>query len=302
MTPLQQKTIKAIVNVFETGRAAGNYSAVTVIAGDSGHLSYGRSQSALGSGTLFELLSQYCVSPGAKFAAQLESYLPRVQAKDATLDNDANLRNILREAGADPVMQAEQDRFFDTGYFNPACASASACGLNSALAQAIVYDSHVQGNWRAMRDATTQKCGVPGSNGVTEQQWVSAYVQTRKQWLLGSHPPLPTTAYRMESFLNLIANGNWDLDLPIQVHGVTIADADLGRAVDAAPPSLRMSNPPATGDSVRRLQAALAKAGFACGQDGIFGPATEAAVKAFQAAKGMPQDGVVGAEMWATLG
>lgn len=302
MTPLQQKTIKAIINVFETGRAAGNYSAVTVLAGDSGHLSYGRSQSALGSGTLFELLSQYCVSPGARFAAQLEPYLPRLQARDATLDHDGDLRNILHEAGADPVMQAEQDRFFDAGYFTPACASASACGLISALAQAVVYDSHVQGNWRAMRDATSQKCGAPGSNGATEQQWLTTYVQTRKQWLLSSHPPLPATAYRMEAFLNLIANGNWALDLPLQVHGVTIAHADLDGSLDAAPPSLRMSDPPANGDSVRRLQAALARAGFACGRDGIFGPATEAAVKAFQAAHGMPQDGVVGPETWAALG
>jgi chitosanase len=301
MTPLQQKTIKAIVNVFETGRAAGNYSAVTLLAGDSGHLTYGRSQSALGSGSLFELLSQYCVSPGAKFAAQLEPYLPRLQAKDATLDNDANLRNILREAGADPVMQSEQDRFFDAGYFTPACTAASACGLTSALAQAIVYDSHVQGNWRAMRDAANQKAGAPGSNGVNEQQWLSTYVQTRKQWLLNSRPPLPTTAYRMEAFLNLIANGNWDLDLPIQVHGVTIAVADLEEAAETAP-SLRMSSPPVTGDSVRKLQAALAKAGFACGQDGIFGSGTEAAVKAFQAAKGLPQNGIVGPEIWAALG
>jgi chitosanase len=227
MTPLQEKTIKAIVNIFETGRAAGNYSAVTVLAGDSGHLTYGRSQSALGSGTLFQLLSQYCVAPGAKFAAQIEPYLPRVEARDIKLDNDATLRNILREAGADPVMQAEQDRFFDVNYFNPACTSASACGLNTPLAQAIVYDSHVQGNWRAMRDAANQKCGAPGANGVTEQQWATVYVQTRKQWLLSSHPPLPATAYRMDAFLNLIAGGNWNLDLPIQVHGVTIATADL---------------------------------------------------------------------------
>lgn len=301
MTPLQQKTIKAIVNVFETGRAAGNYSAVTVLAGDSGHLTYGRSQSALGSGTLFELLSQYCVSPAAKFAAQLEPYLPRIQARDTTLDNDANLRGILRDAGADPVMQAEQDRFFDATYFNPACTSASACGLGSALAQAIVYDSHVQGNWRAMRDAANQKCGSPGSNGVNEQQWLATYVQIRKQWLLSSHPPLPATSYRMDAFLNLIGNGNWDLDLPIQVHGVTIALADLGETGDATPPSLRMTSPPVTGDSVRKLQAGLSKAGFACGQDGVFGPATEAAVKAFQAAKGMPQDGVVGPEVWSAL-
>src|SRR5579883_1635152 len=173
MTLLQQKTIKAIVNIFETGRAAGNYSAVTVLAGDTGHLTYGRSQSALGSGTLFELLSQYCVAPGARFAAQIQLYLPRIEARDITFDNDATLRNILREAGGDPVMQAEQDRFFDTNYFNPACVAAGACGLNSALSQAIVYDSHIQGNWRAMRDAASRKCGVPGSNGVSEQQWIT---------------------------------------------------------------------------------------------------------------------------------
>ena len=299
MTPLQQKTIKAIVNVFETGRAAGDYSAVTVLAGDSGHLTYGRSQSALGSGSLFQLLSQYSVAPGAKFAAQIQPYLPRLEARDVTLDNDATLRNILREAGSDSVMQAEQDSFFDANYFNPACTSASACGLNSVLGQAVVYDSYVQGNWRAMRDAANKKCGAAGSRGVTEQQWLTVYVQTRKQWLSSSRPPLPATVYRMDAFLNLIANGNWNLDLPLQVHGVTIFAADLG---DGPPPSLRLTTPPITGDSVRKLQASLAKAGFDCGLDGSFGPKTEAAVKAFQAAKGMPQDGIVGPEVWSALG
>jgi chitosanase len=301
MTPLQQKTIKAIVNVFETGRAAGDYSAVTVIPGDSGHLTYGRSQSALGSGSLFQLLSQYTVAPGAKYAAQIQPYLPRLQAKDVTLDNDATLRSVLREAGSDPVMQAEQDRFFDANYFNPACTSAGDCGLKSALAQAVVYDSYVQGNWRGMREATDRKCGAPGSNGVTEQQWLTVYVQTRKQWLSGSRPPLPATVYRMDAFLNLITNGNWNLDLPIQVHGVTIAAADLDETADATPPSLRMTSPPMKGDSIRKLQASLTKAGFDCAEDGVFGPTTEAAVKAFQAAKGMSQSGVVGPEIWAAL-
>jgi chitosanase len=302
MTPIQQKTIKAIVNVFETGQPAGNYSAVTVLAGDSGHLTYGRSQSALGAGTLFELLSQYSVSPGAKFAAQIELYLPRLQARDTSLDNDANLKNILREAGADPVMQAEQDRFFDSNYFEPACASASQCGLSSALASAVVYDSHVQGSWGAMRDATNKKCGAPGSNGVTEQQWVKTYVETRRQWLMNSHAPLPTTAYRMDTFLSLIQGDKWALELPIQVHGVTITEADFSGDSATAQPALRLTNPPMTGESVRNLQAALAKAGFPCGQDGVFGPATEAALKAFQASKGLPQDGVAGPGTWAAMG
>ena len=47
MNELQQNTARAIVNVFETGRISGNYAAVAVLKGDSGHLSYGRSQAAL---------------------------------------------------------------------------------------------------------------------------------------------------------------------------------------------------------------------------------------------------------------
>ncbi len=42
LTPLQKQTAQAIVNLFETSSARGDYGAVTVIAGDTGHLSFGR--------------------------------------------------------------------------------------------------------------------------------------------------------------------------------------------------------------------------------------------------------------------
>jgi lysozyme len=48
------------------------------------------------------------------------------------------------------------------------------------------------------------------------------------------------------------------------------------------------------GDKVRQLQAALAKAGFACVADGDFGPGTERAVKAAQRAHGLTPDGIAG--------
>jgi peptidoglycan hydrolase-like protein with peptidoglycan-binding domain len=56
-------------------------------------------------------------------------------------------------------------------------------------------------------------------------------------------------------------------------------------------------NSSASGASVHALQTALG-----IGADGVFGPATEAAVKDFQRAHGLTVDGVVGPATWAALG
>ena len=50
-----------------------------------------------------------------------------------------------------------------------------------------------------------------------------------------------------------------------------------------------------TGDEIKELQRQLRLAGQDTGPlDGIFGPKTEAAVKAFQEAEGLAADGIVG--------
>ncbi|MDQ3267784.1 MAG: hypothetical protein M3P47_03520 [Pseudomonadota bacterium] len=50
LTATQKKTAEALVNIFETGEVLGDCSQVTLIAGDTGHLTFGRSQTTLGSG------------------------------------------------------------------------------------------------------------------------------------------------------------------------------------------------------------------------------------------------------------
>jgi peptidoglycan hydrolase-like protein with peptidoglycan-binding domain len=55
------------------------------------------------------------------------------------------------------------------------------------------------------------------------------------------------------------------------------------------------------GHPVKTLQYLLRARGHSVAVDGVFGPNTEAAVKAFQASKGLTADGVVGPTSWAAL-
>jgi peptidoglycan hydrolase-like protein with peptidoglycan-binding domain len=58
----------------------------------------------------------------------------------------------------------------------------------------------------------------------------------------------------------------------------------------------------AKGDAVRALQGVLNAHGFDCGEvDGSFGAKTDAAVRAFQKARGLTVDGIVGEDTWTTL-
>ena len=65
-------------------------------------------------------------------------------------------------------------------------------------------------------------------------------------------------------------------------------------------PTLRRGS---RGEAVARLQAALTAAGFDTGgADGVFGAGSEAAVRAFQTARGLTSDGIAGAATWQALG
>ena len=79
--------------------------------------------------------------------------------------------------------------------------------------------------------------------------------------------------------------------------------AEKAAAAEAAKlaemPMVRMGD---SGDAVMTLQTELNAQGYNCGEaDGVFGQNTLNAVKAFQTAKGLTADGVVGAQTWGAL-
>ncbi len=83
LTEFQRRTAQAIVNIFETGSARGEYGQVTVLPDDTGHLTYGRAQTTLASGNLYLLVKAYVEAPSACLAVTLSEYLSAVWRKNS---------------------------------------------------------------------------------------------------------------------------------------------------------------------------------------------------------------------------
>jgi chitosanase len=305
---LQVRTAQAIVNIFETSQPLGDYAKVTLIKNDTGHLTYGRSQTTLASGNLYLLIKAYCDRQDAELASELNRYLDRLANCDLSLDMDMGFRALLREAGGDPCMHETQDRFFDRVYWTPSVRDATVVGVTSALGTSVVYDSHVHGSWGHVREITNGNHGPASSIG--EEKWISFYIAERRNWLANhANSALHPTVYRMDAFKDLIKDRKWELPLPIAVRGVRI-DKDVllagvpvrVSAHDTTQRTLRLQVPFLVGDDVEAVQRALVKSEIAVDIDGIYGNLTEAAVRRFQQQKGLVADGIVGPATSSALG
>lgn len=307
MGATQKRAALAIVNLFETSSVLGNYAQVTLLAGDNGHLTFGRSQTTLGSGNLAILIGHYCEIPGASMGERLAKYLPRLRNRDLSLDQDGVFKNILRASADDHLMRDAQDIFFDTHYWMPALERAAEIGIKTPLGIAVVYDSTVQGSWPRIRDATNEKIGTLDQVG--EKAWIKGYVQSRLDWMVGhSNTLIGKTRYRMDSFQALIDQDRWGLDLPMVVRGQEISLTTLSGMPDGCydgPPAgsraLAVQSPLPRGADVRQVQLALSDFGMLLTADGVFGPVTAQTVKEYQVKKALPPTGVADIGLIAAL-
>ncbi len=74
-----------------------------------------------------------------------------------------------------------------------------------------------------------------------------------------------------------------------------------GGSVSIPDPTLMLTRPYTRGQKVKNVQHALVHAGHRVEEDGVFGPATERALRAFQRAHGLVADGICGPLSWAAL-
>lgn len=223
LTPQQKRICERVINSFETGSADGDYANISIFNDGPGRIrqiTYGRSQTTE-YGHLGELVSMYVRADG-KLSDALKPYVDRI-GKEA-LVNDAEFKQLLKQAGDDPVMQTTQDAFFDQKYFQPAMKWATENGFVEALSGLVIYDSFIHSGsiLSFLRRSFSEAPPVEGGN---ERKWIQQYVDARQNWLANhSNKILRNTVYRTKCLKAEIARGNWDLSqLPITANDVKVS-------------------------------------------------------------------------------
>ena len=214
----------AIVNIFETSRPFGDYAAVVVL-NDGAGVSYGINQFTHRSGSLLAVVEAYLNNGGMIGRDALSANLPVLRLRIASAINklaaDEPFKKALRAAAVTDEMKEAQKQIAFAKYLRPALTICEAKGFVLPLSLAVVYDSVTHGSWERLSSAIPQSAiRTPQS----EHEWITAYIRKRHFWL-SNIPRLKAANYRTKFFLDQIAISNWELHLPLTVHGVRLTQA-----------------------------------------------------------------------------
>ena len=216
----------AIVHIFETSRPFGDYAACVVL-NDGAGVSYGINQFTHRSGSLAAVVDKYLKDGGQIGKDILGGALAILKKKTATAINqlagDERFKKALRSAAHTAEMQAAQNAVAFTRYLRPALHACNQLGFVSPLSLAVVYDSVTHGSWEYIAGRVHVSVKSDDEKMRFEKSWITEYVRIRHRWLTDIRR-LKATTYRTKFFLGQIAIGNWDLKLPMTVHGVRLTE------------------------------------------------------------------------------
>lgn len=230
VTKEQRYVVDCVLSIFETGKipSISSYSTCTILSDGAG-ISYGKHQATDRAGSLDKIVQLY-IEKGGAVAEQLKPFLARLAANEtAKLDPKKppvwaqKLIEVLKQAGADHLMQDAQDEVFDSAYWIPAVGHASNAGLKTALGHLVVYDTCIHSGPGGVANIRARFPEASPARGGDEKTWIRAYIKARREWLLGNANSLvQKTTYRMDALEALAKSENWDLVTPLKVRGVTI--------------------------------------------------------------------------------
>ena len=233
----------AIVNIFETSRPFGDYGAVAVL-NDGAGVSFGINQFTHRSGSLQAVVETYLNNGGMIGREALSANIPILRLRIASAINklaaDERFKNALRAAAVTDEMKSAQQQIAFAKYLRPALTICEAKGFVLPMSLAVVYDSVTHGSWERIAErvggaASRKLLDLPerhslsahraaepqGKDEPGEKAWITEYIRKRHLWL-SNIPRLKAANYRTKFFLDQIAISNWELHLPLNVHGVRL--------------------------------------------------------------------------------
>ena len=172
----------------------------------------------------------------------------------------------------------------------------------------ISHSSHTQYTTYSVRKGTLKNGRRTDGFGLRPGTAVFVYSSSRKRYThvgiyvgngivieaMGAQHGVTTSAVSASKWTHWGELKDMEYDLP----------ADDGGDTPAPEPSRPTLKRGSKGEAVKELQTLLVNAGYDIGSygiDGDFGRATESAVKAFQRASGLADDGIVGPATWKAL-
>jgi glycosyl hydrolase family 46 len=227
----QRQVIDAIVSIFETDQlpSIAAYSTVAILSDNAG-ISYGIHQATAAS-SLPRVLAEYERLEG-RWSGRIRPYVHR-------LPETCKLRpgrpvpewveillELLREAGADPLMQQAQRLVFDRDYWVPASTYASSIGLVTALSHLVLYDTRIQSRPSLVDELRPTFKALPPSRGGSEATWTSQFLAARRKFLAtfeskdeAREADIRRSVYRVDALLGLVTARRWSLATPLVVRG-----------------------------------------------------------------------------------
>lgn len=226
-----RQTIWAITSIFESGSPEGNPAAYQTY--DAGVISFGKHQATLASGTLNRVLQGYLARSSSSTAQALRNeYAARVAQMDASLRHDGRIKQLLLEAAQEQAMAEAQDTVFEESFYKPAVTAARQYNVRSPLGLAALYDTNIQGGLHIVLPRVTERLGGKiGEKGITEAQWIAAFLDLREERLnrladqyiakgdKGTGNALRTSTFRVQEYRKLLQAGNLKLEGTLNVRG-----------------------------------------------------------------------------------
>lgn len=255
----------AITSMLETGHWSRDYGCVSLMEGDTGGLSVGWLQMALQTNTqeLIKACQTYIAHDGIR-AAQLSKIMPQLQAYDKAVQASDETEDLFVAMAKERLWREIQDgiyKHFRDQAMVQLTDALEGTSLTSEtvhdLTRAVAANGVNQGHFARVAGYAAEAREGKGSyasvlqddpNGYLQKDpetaFLWSYLQVRKAWLGKLSPAAQKSTYRIEVWMWLLEQGDWDFHYGMEVYWPLSTYGNTGSHVRTLTASFIAVDPP----------------------------------------------------------